>query len=181
MNILIAEDEQDVRTFYKYTLEDRGHNAFLTKNGHECLKAYQEQYQLQKSKKHSSSFFDVVILDYRMPGMMNGVDVAKEILDMNQKQRIILVTAHAKETLENSIKQLKRIIELIQKPFSPQALIDTIEDKEQYEGVRSLVGKINKLEKASGKTDKQEQGSPSSEQIRNIFECLKKIHKGRTF
>jgi CheY-like chemotaxis protein len=179
LNVLVAEDEPDVQILYKYTLEDRGHNAILTNNGNECLKTYQEQY---KHKKQSPSFFDVVILDYRMPGRMNGVDVAREILDMNPKQRIILVTAHAKETLESSIKKLKRIIELIQKPFSPQALIDTIEDKEEYEGVKSLVGKINEIEKTTGGNEKLlQKDSPSSEQIRDIFETLKKIQKGRTF
>ena len=179
MNILIAEDEQDVRTLYKYTLEDRGHNAILTNNGDDCLKTYHERY---KHKRYNSSFFDVVILDYRMPGEMNGIDVAREILDMNPKQRIILVTAHAKETLESSIKQLKRIIELIQKPFSPQALIETIEDNEEYERVKSLVGKINEIEKTTARKEKpSQQDGPSSEQIMDIFETLKKIHRGRTF
>ena len=43
------------------------------------------------------TLYDVVILDYKMPGM-NGMDVAKEILAVNPHQRIIFASAYVKET-----------------------------------------------------------------------------------
>jgi CheY-like chemotaxis protein len=51
-----------------------------------------------------------------MPGM-NSMNVAKEILAVNPHQRIIFASAYVKETLQESVKQLKQIVELMQKPL----------------------------------------------------------------
>ena len=69
---------------------------------------------------------------------MNGMDVAKEILAVNPHQRIIFASAYVKETLQESVKQLKQIVELMQKPFTLSQLVDTVEDKEVYEELRIL-------------------------------------------
>jgi CheY-like chemotaxis protein len=81
--------------------------------------------------------YDVVILDYKMPGM-NGMDVAKEILAVNPHQRIIFASAYVKETLQESVMQLKQIVELMQKPFTITQLVDTVEDKQVYEELKNL-------------------------------------------
>ena len=52
-----------------------------------------------------------------MPGT-NRMDVAKEILGIDPHQRIIFPSAHVEETLQESVKQLKKIVELMQKPFN---------------------------------------------------------------
>src|SRR5215208_4359327 len=128
----------------------------------------------------SSSFapFDAVVLDYRMPGK-DGLQVAKEIFEMNPEQRIIFASAYVKETLESSIKELKRVVELMQKPFDADVLVGTIEDKESQEGLkilmRNLTDKNNNTEKDDDKFE------PSLEQLRDLFEGLRKIQKGRTF
>ena len=72
--------------------------------------------------------FDAVILDYRMP-KKDGLEAAKEILELNPRQRIVFASAYVKETLEDSVKQLKQVVELMQKPFEADTLADTIEDK----------------------------------------------------
>lgn len=42
MNILIAEDDNDISALYKTLLEARNHKVTLTSNGEECLKTYHE-------------------------------------------------------------------------------------------------------------------------------------------
>jgi DNA-binding NtrC family response regulator len=114
--------------------------------------------------------YDVVILDYSMPSI-NGMDVAKEILAINSHQRVIFASAFVKETLEHSIRELKQVVELIQKPFSLNKLVDIIEDKEVYEDLRTLNIDVDLVKAAN----------PSHEQILDLLERLKRIQKHRTF
>lgn len=199
MQVLIAEDDLEIATLYKKALERRSHNVTITSNGEDCLKRYLDALhhmtygvslpgsstsqipstKLDPSLSAGSSVFrsvnkstpyDVVILDYSMPSI-NGMDVAKEILAINSHQRVIFASAYVKETLEHSIKELKQVVELIQKPFSLSKLVDIIEDKEVYEDLRTLNIDVDLVKAAN----------PTHEQILDLLERLKKIQKRRTF
>src|SRR5918911_5427322 len=122
LEILIGEDEYDIALLYKIALEKRNHIVSIAYNGEECLKKYHEKFQrLRFSRLYSSSGqimpFDVVILDHKMP-KIDGVQVAEEILAVNPHQRIIFASAYVKETLTDSIRKLKQVVELMQKPFN---------------------------------------------------------------
>ena len=114
--------------------------------------------------------YDVVILDYKMPGM-NGMDVAKEILAVNPHQRIIFASAYVKETLQESVKQLKQIVELMQKPFTLSQLVDTVEDKEVYEELKNLNVDVNRIRAAE----------PTHKVVIDLLERLRRIQKNRMF
>ena len=198
MKILIAEDEQDIAFLYKEALENRNHAAVLAKNGKECLDIYRQEiikYSLAKEKEEDpyykilkidndkcefgsdSCVFDAVILDYKMP-IMNGLQAAKEILNTNPDQRIIFASAYVKETLEESIRELKQVVELLQKPFDIDTLVDQIEDKEVYDGLKMLTANV--LNACRHKENLKEI-EPTDEQIEKIFGALRKIQKGIPF
>ena len=176
MRILIAEDDPEIWQLYKDALQARNHQIAVTTNGEECLAKYKRLRKLKRRKqeesnnKTSSSAFDIVVLDYKMP-KKDGMEVAKEILDMNPDQRIIFVSAYVRETLEDSVKQLKRVVELIQKPFDVDAFVDTIEDKEVYQGLKKLVINIKQIK----------DNNPTKKQINELIEGLRRIQKCRTF
>jgi CheY-like chemotaxis protein len=117
--------------------------------------------------------FDAVVLDYRMP-KKDGLEVAKEILALNPSQRIIFASAYVKETLKESVKELRQIVELMQKPFLPETLVDVLEDTEAYPELKKLFVNVRKMSESDFE-------NPSPDQIRDILEGLKKIQKGRTF
>ncbi|MGC1132260.1 MAG: response regulator [Nitrososphaeraceae archaeon] len=152
--ILIAEDDEDTALTYKIALKDAGYEAKIVANGEECAKIYLEKFQeflLLKSKKTAvhpyDQPFEVVILDYRMP-RMDGLQVAKEILTVNPRQRIIFASAYVKETLKDSVKGLKQVVELLQKPFSSQILVDMIRDKQVYKQLKRYRVDTKILQKA---------------------------------
>jgi CheY-like chemotaxis protein len=117
--------------------------------------------------------YDAVVLDYRMP-KKDGLEAAKEILALNPYQRIIFASAYVEETLRESIKELSQIVELMQKPFLPEALVEVVEDAEAYPELKNLFVKVRKMTESDFE-------NPSPDQIRDILEGLKKIQKGRTF
>ena len=171
MNILIAEDEPDLLNQYKVILEEANHQVTISKDGDIAVSLYSEAFdKLSPEDAATQMPFDTVILDYQMPNK-NGLDVAKEILAMCPKQRIIFASAYVQETLADSITNLKQIVELLQKPFGLQALIDTIEDKEIYQDLEKLNVDIKNLKELN----------PSHAQIRDYLEALQKLQKGRTF
>lgn len=173
MRILIAEDEPDLREQYQEFLEQNGHDPTVSKDGEECLTIYQKEYTKwveKKATEDTESPFDVVILDYQMP-KKNGLEVAKEILKIVPKQRIIFASAYVENTLKDSLKNLKQIVEMMQKPFGLQALVDTIEDKQIFQELERLNVDIKNLKELE----------PTHAQVRDYLDALKKIQKGRTF
>jgi CheY-like chemotaxis protein len=205
LRVLIAEDDSTIWIPYKIALEKRGHTIEIAQDGEECIELYKIALKNQTRQKKSdgdhynyqyldgssstsnsnddhtlrssplllaSSPFDVVVLDYRMP-KKDGLEVAKEIMALNPSQRIIFASAFVKETLRESVKELRQVVELMQKPFLPQALVDVVEDKEAYPELKRLFANVKKM----SETDFE---NPTPDQIREIFEGLKRIQKGRT-
>jgi CheY-like chemotaxis protein len=181
MDILIAEDEKDIAFAYRKALEERKHFVTVTNDGQDCVNTYKKRLQsLAKEGRESTSSalpipFDVVILDYKMP-KKDGLQAAKEIFSVRPKQRVIFASAYVKNTLEESLRELEQVVEVMQKPFDVNALIDTIEDKQISDGLKTLMSSLTKIKKEKGgRLD------PSQDEIRDLFEGLKKIQKGRTF
>ena len=83
--------------------------------------------------------YDAVILDYKMP-KIDGLEVGKEIIAVNPRQRLIFASAYLDDTLIEPIKGMKRDgeIEVLYKPFVQQTLVDKVEDKEIYSDLQKL-------------------------------------------
>jgi DNA-binding NtrC family response regulator len=142
MKILIAEDDRDIALVYWVALKDRNHHPTLTDNGEDCLNIYRQEVKnfvstmgsIHNNKLH---VFDMVILDYRMPGT-NGAEVAKEIIKINPKQSIIIASSYPRETLFCSVKELGQLVVFVQKPFNLYMLIEAIENKQFYSELQSI-------------------------------------------
>jgi hypothetical protein len=106
------------------------------------------------------------------------LQAAKKIFSLRPKQRIIFASAYAKATLEESLRELEQIVEVMQKPFNVNTLIETIEDKQISDGLSMLMSgltNVTRTRKVGGKLN------PTTDQIKDLFEGLRKIQKGRTF
>ncbi len=138
MRILVAEDSPSFALLYKNALEKRGHTVIIAKDGNDCIYKYMDAVKSDDQVKQEM-FYDLVILDHQMP-RMQGTDVAKEILDLNPKQRIMFVTGHVKEMM-NGIKEIGEKIELIQKPFPTLAMIRQVEGLRRFRWLQRILGR----------------------------------------
>jgi CheY-like chemotaxis protein len=173
MRILIAEDDLHSLDMCAKALEFKGHEVIGTTNGQDCLRTYQKSALKSEKGEQELSFnrpFDAVILDYKMP-KMDGKQVAKEILAINPDQRIIFISAYVKETLMDSVKELNQVMELIQKPFEPDVLVDLVENVQSAGLMRNLRTLASSI---SG-----DSASPSNDQIQTLLEALQKIQKSK--
>ena len=173
MKILLAEDNQEISTLYNITLGPRGHRVTVTNNGEECLQVYHRELQnvtLNTNPSDHVQPFDAVILDYKIP-KINGIEVAKEILAINSHQRIIFASAYVNDILVYSVQQLNQPVELLQKPFGQDELLDTIEDKEIYSELQKLNVNIDDIKVANLR----------HEQLRGVLEVLRNTRQEMEF
>lgn len=142
MKLLVGEDHYDTSLLYKMTLEDRGHEVKIENNGEDFLKSYQEEFQkvaLYSDPVEHIQPYDTVILDYKMP-KRDGIEVGKEILAVNPRQRLIFASAYLDDNLIEPIEKMKQDgeVEVLHKPFVQQTLVDKVEDKEIYSDLEKL-------------------------------------------
>jgi two-component system, cell cycle response regulator CpdR len=138
MRILIAEDSPAFVLLYKTSLEKRGHKVIIARDGNDCIYKYSDALDQQRDKKNGSPY-DLVILDHQMP-RMQGTQVAKEILELNPKQRILFVTGHTKEMMKG-VTSLGEKIELLQKPFPTMAMIRQVEGLTRFRWLQRILGR----------------------------------------
>jgi len=137
MKILLAEDEPAAANLFKSTLEKRNHDVIIAKDGDICVKEYKNSLEKLESETNKKFPFDVIVLDIKMPNK-DGVQTAKEILELNPSQRILFSSAFVKECLIDSLKDFVHIVGVFEKPFDLEGFVDTIEDKETYDKLEKL-------------------------------------------
>lgn len=133
MRILIADDEPEILELYEKWLELKGRQVITVKDGQKCL----EVYKRERSHHRLENYFDVVILDQKMP-KMTGLQAAVEILKINPCQRIIFASGYLEKTLLDVLTRLNKAIEVIEKPFSLDALDNMINNTTIFEKLEKI-------------------------------------------
>jgi DNA-binding NtrC family response regulator len=106
--ILIVDDEAIVRDFISEVLIRMGHAPLAADSGEKAVK------HLERTE------FDVIITDFKMPGL-SGIDVLKKALELWPDCRVIIITAFG--TIEHAVNAMKMgAHDYITKPISPDHL-----------------------------------------------------------
>jgi len=106
--ILLVDDEQDLREVLEISLLDMGYRVLTAENGKQALEIFRKKKPL------------IVITDIKMPGM-SGIDLLSKIKNINPDTEVIIITGHGDTDL--AIKSLKHeAIDFITKPISSDSL-----------------------------------------------------------
>ncbi len=124
LNILVAEDEEDIAEQYKMGFEDRGHKVKITYNGIECINEYRRARQTLDDE--DPIIYDAVIIDHNMP-LKNGAILAEEIREINPEQTIVFATAYGNQLISglDSFED----VDIVAKPLSIRNLIKLVEER----------------------------------------------------
>jgi DNA-binding response OmpR family regulator len=106
--ILIVEDDPNLRTFYLDALSE--YKVVTATSGEEAMRLFS-----------GSNAFDLVILDYKLPGM-SGLDLLKEIRKVIPSIPVIMVSVHGEDEIAAGSFQLGAI-DFLEKPFNVSDLI----------------------------------------------------------
>ena len=110
-NILIVDDEPDIREILRYNLEKAGFNITEAVNGDDALDKV-------------SKDLDLAILDIMMPGR-DGYEVCRKIREQGNTVPIVFLTAMDREFDEVRGLEVGGD-DYVRKPFSPRMLISRI-------------------------------------------------------
>jgi YesN/AraC family two-component response regulator len=129
--ILIVEDDKDLQNELKEIYEDFFLRVLTADNGREGLEKY----------IYENGSIDLVLSDINMPEM-NGLEMCKEIKQIDQEQNIIILSAHS------DLKYVLEIIELnidkfILKPFDLDKLMIKTKDVLEKSNLISELEKKN--------------------------------------
>lgn len=135
-NILVVDDEVDFLETLMNRLNKRKIDTIGCRSGEEAL-------ELMRNK-----IFDVVILDIKMPGGMDGIETLREIKKIQPKAEVILLTGHG--SVKTSVNGMKLgAFDYLLKPLKLEDLLEKIaqalekkdvqEQKRQSEQIRKLL------------------------------------------
>ena len=131
MNVLLIDDEEDVRYSLSSFVKKLGHEVHCAKDGKEGWKKFHERN------------IDLVITDIRMPGM-DGLELLRRIKQVQRSPVVVIViTGHG--DMENAIKALKYgAYDYLLKPIDVRELAITIERAIEYSTLRKKYLQLKK-------------------------------------
>lgn len=88
ISVLFIEDDENIRKEIHSLLLDIFFCVDVAVNGEDGLDKYNSYY------KENKKYYDLVITDIKMP-KMDGIELTKMIYAQNQKQRVIVLSAHS--------------------------------------------------------------------------------------
>jgi len=106
LKIMIVDDDQIIRHLLQLRLKILGYNLlFIAENGEDAV------------KRHREIKPDIIFMDIRMPGKIDGIDAAREIKKTHSDAQIIFLTAHNDPEIINRAKDINPA-GYIHKPFT---------------------------------------------------------------
>lgn len=145
-SILVVDDEVDfLETLVKRLLK-RNINSMGVTSGEEALAVMHEKR------------FDVVILDIKMPGGMDGIETLREIKKLQPLTEVLLLTGHA--SVETSIEGMKLgAFDYLLKPIKLEELLVKLGEafhKKSLHDQKIREAKIKELVRFPGRVFQQE-------------------------
>lgn len=133
-NILIVDDEGDFLETLMNRLRKRNIGTIGCASGEEAVRL---------TKAHP---FDVVILDIKMPGGMDGIETLREIKRIRPAAEVILLTGHA--SLETSVEGMRHgAYDYLLKPIRLEDLLEKLAQALERKGSAELRAQSDEIRK----------------------------------
>jgi DNA-binding NtrC family response regulator len=131
LKVLLVDDDEWIRHSLSLFFEGEGFHIMAIETAEEGMEIVKEQ------------IFDIIISDYRLPGM-NGLEFLRWVRRVSPKAKRILVTGYGNEDIITGAREIG-IRDCIWKPFSSSAFEDSIKQMVQPQadshehGTRELI------------------------------------------
>lgn len=162
-NVLVVDDDHDMRALLRDVLEDHGYTVTLASNGQEALGSLRDRE------------YPVVLTDLRMKGMQ-GIELLTQIKQSWADTNVILMTAFG--SVETAIQAMKQgAYDYLMKPVKNDDLLRATERGFREALLRS---EINRLRREVGKEFSFSQILGKSKPMREVFELIRRVANSPT-
>jgi two-component system, NtrC family, response regulator AlgB len=135
LNIIIVDDEINIRKILSIGLEAKGHKVVAVSNFQDAVNE-----TLRRS-------FDIAFLDLRL-GTSDGLDLIPVLLASTPWLKIIIITAYS--SVSSAVEAMRRgAVDYIPKPFTPAQIHHAVE---KLATVRSLEQRLTELQDEIGRS-----------------------------
>ena len=156
--ILLVEDEVDVRDSLKAQLEGEGHQVVATESGSEALALVE------------SSEFDIVLTDVMIPGI-NGLELVQRINQLPSHPVTIVMTGYG--SVEMAVNAIKAgALEFLQKPFSVDVLSATMASALRVKCLQDENVELKKTIKGQFSLGKLISSSRVMQEVFRLIDCV---------
>jgi two-component system response regulator AtoC len=156
-HILIADDDDGVRTMLHDLLAEEGYSVTEVRSGTEVL-----------TKIAGGSGFDLLLMDVRMPGI-DGLEVLERLRKNNSEIGVIMITAHATSSVAIRAIQMGAFDQL-RKPFEVDEVLVTVQRFFEHQ---ELASKIKTLE--AQPSDPRDRMIGSGPAMQRIYKTIGRI------
>ncbi len=113
--ILLAEDDDSMRSFLAKALERAGHEVTACQDGEEGLESLE---------KAGDDVFDLLLTDIVMPGL-DGIELARRAAEIDPDLKIMFITGFAAVALTAGASA-PQDAKVLSKPFHLRQLVDEV-------------------------------------------------------
>jgi DNA-binding NtrC family response regulator len=108
LHLLLIDDDEWIRDSMRLFFEGEGCDLVTLETAEQAIELIKDH------------LFDVIIADYRLPGI-NGIEFFKQTAKLNQSSLKILITAYMNKAVVADAKTAG-VHDLIEKPFNPETI-----------------------------------------------------------
>lgn len=158
LNILVVDDEINIRKTLSICLETDGHRVIAVSNFQDAL---------AEAARRS---FDVAFVDLRL-GTASGMDLIPALLSSAPWLKIIVITAYA--SIDTAVEAIRRgAADYIPKPFTPEQVRLSVEKASQ---VRLLEQRLTALQEDFGRTNPEVNLTTQTPAMQRVLDLARQV------
>jgi NtrC-family two-component system response regulator AlgB len=163
LNVLVVDDETNIRKTLAMSLEIDGHRVVAVSNAADAL------------AEASRQSFDLALVDLRL-GATHGSDLIPELLAQSPWMRVVIITAHG--SIDSAVETMKRgATDYLTKPFTPAQVKLVVERAAR---MRALEQQVANLEGSAGKNDAEIKLTSATPAMQRTINLAQQVAKSDT-
>jgi two-component system, NtrC family, response regulator AlgB len=158
LNVLIVDDELNVRKTLTMSLETDGHTVVAVSNGRDAV---------DESARQS---FDMAFVDLRL-GNELGIELVPALLGQSPWMRVVIITAHG--SIDSAVETMRRgASDYLTKPFTPAQVRLVTERVSQLRALEQKVAGLEGLRDQDAESIAAKSNSPLMQRALNLARQL---------